>query len=473
MTKAASCEDSGKSGPGAASSKPEGFRTLRPRILYWLPLVSVLVCCGLLLTAWAFVVPVFESPDEPHHWRNAQYIHSHFALPPYTPEYLEAPQAPLYYILVSPFASSTTVPPILKYGPNERYLGFSFANWPGIRINAPCWPHYFVNCPQDLHRYWPIRRTRLATAAIAMLAVLFTALAALELTARMATAATAAALIGFLPQFDFRGATINNDPAVACCSAIAVYFMVRMLKRGFELVPAIWCSVALALAFLSKVSAVVLVPAFLLCIWIASPNWPARWRRSTLLLLSGAIVLPWLVRNELVLGDLFGRAKMTQMVPMMLDKHSLTSPYFHTEFLRLTSLSFFGYFGWMDLKMPGSIYRAYLLLFAVAACGLLIVALRHRKYALIAAVVAVIPILSLGFLVYANLSYRQPQGRLLFPALSAIMLLVALGLGAVPGWRKYIAVVVVLGCLSIDVYALTKVVYPAYWLDKPACWTCS
>jgi len=69
---------------------------LRQTILYWLPLVLVIACCGLLLIAWAFVVPIFESPDEPHHWKNAEYIHSHWTLPPYNSDYLEAPQPPLY-----------------------------------------------------------------------------------------------------------------------------------------------------------------------------------------------------------------------------------------------------------------------------------------------------------------------------------------------------------------------------------------
>jgi len=305
-----------------------------------------------------------------------------------------------------------------------------------------------------------------------LMAVLITALAALEITNSMATAVTAAALIGFLPQFDFRGASVNNDPALVCFSAILTYLTVRMGMRGFERGPAIWGCVVLALAFLSKISAAVLVPVFLACILMASPNWKTRFRRSLLLLISGAMILPWIIHNQLVWGDFFGSVKMNQMVPMMRHSRSITDPYFRTAFLQLTSRSFFGYFGWMTFKLPGSMYRVYLLLFLLAGAGLLIALFRSRKYRRVALLLALIPVLSLAFLVYASLNYPQPQGRLLYPALSAIMVLAALGLGAIAPLRKYLAVIVVIGCLFIDVYALAKIVYPAYWLDKPACWTC-
>ncbi|MBV8831326.1 MAG: DUF2142 domain-containing protein [Acidobacteriaceae bacterium] len=439
----------------------------------WLPLAVVMACTGLLLITWAFAVPIFESPDEPHHWKNAEYIHSHFALPPYTSDFLEAPQAPLYYVLVAPLASSSAIPPILKHKDNERALGYPLANIPGFQVAVPCWPHFFANCPQDLHRYWPIRLVRLATGLFALIAVLFTALAVLEITGSQWSAATAAALIGFLPQFDFRGASVNNDPAVVCFSAIVTYFIVRMAMRGFERTPAVCASIALGLAFLSKISAAVLVPVFLASILIVSPDWRCRIRRSLLLLISGAIILPWLVRNQLVLGDFLGTKKMGQMVPMMRFPRSITDPYFHTTFLQLTSRSFFGYFGWLTIKMPGLTYRIYLLIFVVAAAGVVLILLRRGKSIRVVFLLGSVAILSFCFLLYASLNYPQPQGRLLYPALSAIMILAAVGLGAILSLRKYMAVTVALVCLSINVYALTRIIYPLYWLDKPTCWSCA
>jgi len=440
---------------------------MRSKTLYWLPLILVIAASAACLAAWAFVVPIFESPDEPHHWRNAQYIHSHFALPPYNESYLEAPQAPLYYILISPLASSSPQPPILRNAEDEKNLGFSFGMMPNIQVDVPCPPHFFANCPADLNRYWPIRRARLATAVLSLVAVLFTALTVLEVTESISSAVIAAALIGFLPQFDFRGATVNNDAALVCFAALATYFIVRMVMRGFELIPALCGSVVIALAFLSKINAAVLVPVFAASICLTSYDWRTRIKRLGVLVLSGAIIAPWVLRNKAVYGDFLGSSRMPQVGSAWVVKRPITDIYFRTTFLQLTSRSFFGYFGWMSLRLPGLIYKGYAVLFLIALIGLGFLVWKGGKHLRIVALLASIALLSLGFVVYANLTYPQAQGRLLFPALSAVMVLAALGLSAALRLRKYVAIAVVFGCLSVNVYALTRVVYPTYWGSKP------
>lgn len=60
-------------------------------------LPAALVSASLLfLVAWAFAVPIFEAPDEPHHWMNARYIHDRWWLPPFNKWFAEGGQAPLY-----------------------------------------------------------------------------------------------------------------------------------------------------------------------------------------------------------------------------------------------------------------------------------------------------------------------------------------------------------------------------------------
>ncbi len=432
---------------------------LKSRIWYWMPVTVVIAVCAVTMIFWAFVVPVYESPDELHHWKYAQYIHSHFALPPYTQDYLEAPQAPLYYVLIAPLASSMHPPPILQHPENEQYLGFRFNNMLRIRVDSPCLPHEFANCPGDARRYWPIQRARLATILLGLIAVLFTALATFEVTRNRSEAVIAAALIGFLPQFEFRSASVNNDPALVCFSAISTYFIVRLMTRGFEMRPAICGSVAIALAFLSKISAAVLVPVFAATILLTAPNWRTRFQRLCYLFaICGLITLPWFVRNKWVYGDILASSKIAQTVPMMVIRRSITHPYFRTEYVQLLSRSFFGYFGWMTLKMPGFIYKGYAALYAVASCGLLLVVWRRRdKLLQTTLLMAATAALSLGFLLYASLTYPQPQGRLLYQSLSAVAVLLALGLGAIPRISKYVAVVVVIGLFSANVYALRLV----------------
>ena len=126
----------------------------------------------------------------------------------------------------------------------------------------------------------------------------------------------------------------------------------------------------------------------------------------------------------------------------------------------------------MNVKMPELIYKGYLLLLLAAIIGLLIVLIRPRGLNWILAMLLALPVLNIIFQVYPSLTFPQPQGRILFPSLPAVCVLAALGLTVVPRLRKLVAVAVVLGCLTVNVYALTRVVYRAYWLNGQQCWTC-
>ncbi len=423
-----------------------------------MPLSIVVLASAIVMILWAFLVPIFESPDETHHWKNAQYIHSHFALPPYTLDYLEAPQAPLYYILISPFASPVRPPPILQNPEAERIYGFHFDNMVRVRVDSFCFPNLFANCPGDAHRYWPIRRARLATIVFGLIAILFTAFAAQEATHSRAATVMAAALIGFLPQFDFRSASINNDTALVCFSAATIYVIVRMLMRGFELGPALCGSVALGLAFLSKISAAILVPVFALSIVLTAPNWRTRLKRLTYLLaICGLITLPWLLWNKVTYGDILASNKIAHMVPMMVTRRQITDPYFRTTFPEYLFVSYFGYFGWLTIRMAALIYKGYAALFIISMAGLCFVNAKRKGMLRVSLVMFATAALSLGFLLYASLTYPQPQGRLVYQSLTAMIVLIAAGLNAMPRFSRYVAVIVTVGLFSVDMYALSKV----------------
>src|SRR5581483_8298708 len=160
------------------------------------------------MSLWAFDVPIFESPDEPHHWAYAQYIHTHYALPPYDAAYLEGNQAPLYYIMISPFASHMDVPDSLAH------------LLPSGNLQLSCPPRFYKDCPGDAYRYGPIRRARIFTILISLVGVIFTGLVAVEISGSIWTGCVASILIGALPQFDFRAATVNNDAAAASFAAV-------------------------------------------------------------------------------------------------------------------------------------------------------------------------------------------------------------------------------------------------------------
>jgi hypothetical protein len=70
-------------------------------------------------------------------------------------------------------------------------------------------------------------------------------------------------------------------------------------------------------------------------------------------------------------------------------------------------------------------------------------------------------------MVHLNLTFSQPQGRLLFPALPAVAVLAALGLEALPLWNRWLTCATVLAAAALNVFILAKVIVPAYWIAKP------
>ena len=74
------------------------------------------------------------------------------------------------------------------------------------------------------------------------------------------------------------------------------------------------------------------------------------------------------------------------------------------------------------------------------------------------------PILSIMVTIYINLRFSQPQGRYLFPALGAIVLLAAMGLEGLPFWNKKLTFLLLGILLLVNLYIVGAVIIPAYSL---------
>src|SRR6202043_3850085 len=104
--------------------------------------------------------------------------------------------------------------------------------------------------------------------------------------------------------FTFRGMNVSNDALVTTTSAIALYCIMRIVVRGYTTRRGMVTAVMIALAFLSKVNAVFLVCTLALAIASEPSSWLTRCRRLGVLAVSLMIVLPWLIRNQILYGDL-------------------------------------------------------------------------------------------------------------------------------------------------------------------------
>jgi len=293
----------------------------------------------------------------------------------------------------------------------------------------------------------------------------------------------ASVTVAFVPMFGAISAAINNDSLANALAATTLAALAVGWRRGFEVRGALGVGVLLGLLLLTKLTVYVYVPLALVAIYlrgrpggVPSPPGPLSLtqeragRRSVLpslasgrgaggegtllaALVALAVVLPWLVRNVLTYGPLdplgllrhdavvVGQPRWSEFVP----PGDLSSLDF---FARILFRSFWGVFGWMGVILDDGFYVLYLALTLLALAGLAMRRIpgggRTAGEARVADVERVVgtsgarlrapwllvaPIaLVFGEVAYYNLTFVQPQGRYLFPAL------VPLAVGLSAGW---------------------------------------
>ena len=257
-------------------------------------------------------------------------------------------------------------------------------------------------------------------------------------------ASLAAALVAFNPQFLFLSAAVNNDAAVIACCAAGVWLLLRIVTRP---APATWQLIALGailgLAALSKLSGLAL--AGLAVVVLSVLAWRRRSARELIrqgLIVAGAALLVggwWYGRNLVLYGDPLGLQAMFDILPRRASAPTLAELWDRAEGVWRSCWAVFGTF---NVVPDDWIYIVYSLLTLLGVLGLLVVgparrtwrrrrgeayhsatAMQRGQLALLAFWVAVLVV---SLIVWAQMRY--PQGRLLFPALSAGAVLLAAGL---------------------------------------------
>ena len=369
-----------------------------------------------LLCAWSAAVPIFESPDEVHHWQYARYLRDEWRLPLYSPAFVEANSPPLYYALIAPVATHDPGPPSLVWLDAKGSLVLPFA------------PRFYHNAGGDFRRYWPMRAARLLSALMSVATVWFCWHAG-KAAGGIATAVLCASLVAFLPQFTFRGSAISNDALVTTMSAATMLCAVRLIGQPYTWRIGVATALALALAYLSKISAICLIPPLALALWWSQGSVRDRSiRLAGVFGLAALVVTPWSIRNVVLYGDPFAIGAMAGAVGHIMSHHSLFDPYFLTTFPAVLSRSFVGVFGWMNVMLPDGYYWFY---WAVGLAGLTCLAVLlalGRRNLRVAIVLSAIVLLNLAVVIHINRSFDQPQGRYMFVALPALALLIASGL---------------------------------------------
>ena len=433
-----------------------------------------------LSLAYNVALPLYEAPDEGDHVSYAAWLADGRGLPHLVADRNavgEIWQPPLYYAL--------TAPALVPFDRTElATIAPLSADWQAGLSRAA---HYHT--PAEA---FPFRGAALAVHVARLVSTLLglVTVPATYAIARLiapALALPAAALLALNPQFIFLSAAVNNDNLVIALCSVALWILVRLIVGPaagrnayatdgreplgwYVLLGLVW-----GLAALAKLTGLTLgLPIGLTLLYLA---WQRRSWRPLLLggPISGGMMLLvcgwWFFRNWQLYGDPLAWSEMLAVTAGLVRPALLTWP----ETLRYAGFlrqSYWGVFGY-GVRAPDSFYTLVrlMLLLAVAGWGVWLVGRWSRRprpwrgsgrgFALF-----ILAVWSLTIFVFLLRWMRQidatNQGRLLFPAIAALSVLVAVGLAALDGRRRWFttAVVVALGCWAAAMPLL--VIAPAY-----------
>jgi hypothetical protein len=380
---------------------------------------------------FALTNPPLEAPDEPAHLVTVNFIASRGSLPnPLVPEQNtgEAHQHPLYYLaaagIVKALCSDGSIDvrsepnPAFRPLPGERTLVAKYVHGPAEDFSSD----------GDRRAFFALRLLNVLLAAGTALL----AMRGMELLWTDGPWPLAGVFVAALPQFQFIGGSISNDALSAFLASGATVAAIAAIRNPEAANKWIAFGVWAGLAFLAKKSNLALL-AWLPCVLLAAQGrggWGPMARSFGLAIAPVALLaLPLALRNLALFGGPLGGDAEAEVMRALAEPRAIGDPYFRSTFLAVTARSFFGHFGWMHVYVPSV---ALALLGCAYGLGWLasLVGLRSPGRASDAALWSLPPIV-LGGLAWYNLTFTQPQGRLLFPALAALAILAGVGWGRI------------------------------------------
>ena len=467
------------------------------------PFFTLSLIYFLLALTYGIVIPIFEAPDENIHYFTAEWIADNGRLPyvPQTTEEAErldlqvewtgqeAAQPPLYYLL-----ASLVIAPLDTDGARQLTEKNLF-----VRLGDARGAYNKNGFLHGANEQWPWRGHVLAVHLLRMIStvigwgtLLFIYGAALFLWPdRPDRALWSIGFVALLPQFIVLHAAVSNDVLVIFLVTFILYMLLQTESDDFNqasfLRADLWLGIGVGLAALSKNQGIVLAVFVLGSVLIRGiGRLPVRVLVLRLGRVMGLIFLiaGWLwVRNWLLYGDI---TATNQFVAIAGGDRGYTLWQALAEWRGLW-LSSIAVFGWFNVIPPLWVHRVWTIGGVTAVTFSFLRYLSQLKIDwTIAGIWAWLrswPVLLFGWvlavsvgLVSFMMQTPAAQGRLLFPALLPIALLIGFGCTACLDWRNKrlalsgravapvsrLLVMFVALFLVIHVYLLTAVISPAY-----------
>jgi len=401
-----------------------------------------------LATAWNFVTPPFEAPDEDAHVRYVLFLAREHRIPDPRVDGArsgdESFHPPLFYAIGAAVLDASAMPldPVLP----ARVTGWDWDTTP---------KNYFM---PSAARTDYLHLLRELSVLFGLITVTATYLAATILGATGLVRITAAIVTAALPQFTYIAAAVNPDSAAVAVASVGLVLLLLILRSPIP-------RTRLTFAFGATVGLAVLFEYHTVYLFglaaLAYPMVHGRGLRPFLrdAVIAGASFLAvagwWFVLNAVRYGDPSGLSMQRLLAPELLTPRSLFDPYFVYFFPTITYESFFGVFGWLNVYLPASLYLAFAACCVLALAGLITAMLVRHSWDAPRRALVLAPGILLALVLYANLTFNAPQGRYFFPALAAISCLLALGLAELPRWlARWSLIAVPVFLVGANLYSL-------------------
>lgn len=416
---------------------------------------------------YSLTTPLFEAPDEVWHYAYVRYLAEERALPTLTGAgsgaYQEVAQPPLYYVVAALVSGAVPDDDLAELmWPNP---GFGYQAGGTVNDNKNMLIHTQRERFPWQGAVLAIRLARFVSLAFGLLTVVAAwGLGREAFPGWPLLALSVAAVAAFTPQFLFISGVVSNDSAAAALSTAALWAMVRAVNRGVTRRRSLAIGLLIGLAALAKISCLLLgFPAVMVVALVCRPRAPktsfAIGHLSSIILTASTVSGWWYLRNALLVGDPFG-----------LQVH-VDTPWGRSAPASLVTLlaelpkvyrSFWGAFGWGHVEFPPWVYLALggLLLVSLVGWGR---ALKQRRLPgrgqVFLLAVAWWSLIFAALLQWMR-QVEAPHGRLLFPAIGAVALLVVGGWAAVPlRWLRPLSLA---GLAALSLLTPWLVIRPAF-----------
>jgi len=441
----------------------------------------------LLGSVYAVVTPLFEVSDELWHYPMVKTLAEGNGLPVQVPTNpgpwrQEGSQPPLYYALMALATSWIDTSDL----PDVRWVNPHADN--GV-ITEDGNNNIVIHTARERGPWTgtvlAVRVIRLLSVLLGAVTVYFTFRLALEaLPGRDGLALAAAGFTACTPMFVFISASVNNDTLAITLSAAALWLMAHWLRAPAA--PSRRQVVAMGLllggAALSKSSALGLWPlagaALVAAKLLRSPAGLKAWvglirpLLKPLAVIYGLALLVsgwWFVRNYLLYGDWLGWSAFIAIVGAR--PHPATLLQLWGERVGFVQ-AYWGLFGGVSVPLPAGVYAALTLMAGLALVGLVvggILLLARRRpadwpsMAVWGLMLAWLVLIVVGLIRWTSLTWAS-QGRLIFPAISVIGVLLTAGLAR---WWRGLPALAVAGMAALTAVVPFTVLAPHYAPPAP------